>query len=47
MDEDFMRRVKGIVASCTASTPLRKMPAKVLEKYRRGMCFQYLRVGDD
>ena len=42
LDEDFMGRVKGIVQSCTAATPLHGVPSKVLDKYRWGMHFQYL-----
>ena len=41
-DEDFMGRVKGVVQSCTAATPLHQIPNALLKKYRWGMYFQYL-----
>ena len=47
IDEDFMKRVKAIVQACTAATPLHKVPLTLLQKYRWGMCFQYVQAGDD
>ena len=47
VDEDFMRRVKGIVQACTAATPLHRVPMTLLQKYRWGMCFQYVRASEE
>jgi hypothetical protein len=47
MDEDFVRRLKGIVQMCTAGTPLHRVPAMVLQKYRWGMFYQNLRAAEE
>ena len=46
-DEDFMRRMKGMVQGCTASNAMHKVPLAVLHKYRWGMFFQYLNVREE
>ena len=41
-DEDFMGRVKGLVASSSHALPLHQVATTVLKKYRWAMHFQYL-----